>query len=91
MRFDSLKLAGPQRAGFLVQKEDRVPSGTVKWFNRDKGFGFIGPDDGSADVFLHGSALRRAKLPNLREGQRVTYKIEEGRDGKTAASDLKLI
>ena len=62
--------------------------GTVKWFNATKGFGFIAPEDGSKDVFVHVSAVERAGLGTLREGQRLTYEIRPGRDGRTAAEEL---
>ncbi|MGE0096621.1 MAG: cold-shock protein [Alphaproteobacteria bacterium] len=62
--------------------------GTVKWFNATKGFGFISPEDGSKDVFVHISAVQRAGLQTLREGQRVQYDLTPGRDGRTAAENL---
>ncbi len=62
--------------------------GTVKWFNPVKGFGFIQPEDGSRDVFVHISAVERAGLGTLAEGQRVSYNVVEER-GKQAAADLK--
>ena len=62
--------------------------GTVKWFNPSKGFGFIQPEDGSNDVFVHISAVERAGLGTLAEGQRVSYNVVEER-GKQAAADLK--
>lgn len=65
--------------------------GTVKWFNPSKGFGFIQPDDGSKDVFVHISAVERAGLSTLAEGQKVQYDLERGKDGKTSASNLKAI
>ena len=67
-----------------------MASGTVKWFNPTKGFGFIQPDDGSKDVFVHISAVERAGLPSLNEGQKLGYNIESGREGKTSAIDLQL-
>ncbi|MGH6931653.1 MAG: cold-shock protein [Dongiaceae bacterium] len=63
--------------------------GTVKFFNTTKGFGFIQPDDGSKDVFVHASAVERAGLPVLREGQKVSFEITMER-GKAAAANLKL-
>lgn len=63
--------------------------GTVKWFNPGKGFGFIQPENGSRDVFVHISAVERAGLETLTEGQRVSYNVVEER-GKQAASDLKI-
>ena len=66
-----------------------MPIGTVKWFNPTKGFGFIQPDDGSKDVFVHISAVERSGLGDLREGQRVSFDIERGQQGKTSAINLK--
>ena len=65
-----------------------MASGTVKWFNPTKGFGFIRPSDGSKDVFVHISAVERAGLDTLSEGQKVTYELERGRDGRTSAGTL---
>ncbi|MDQ0465864.1 CspA family cold shock protein [Caulobacter ginsengisoli] len=65
-----------------------MSSGTVKWFNTTKGFGFIQPDDGGKDVFVHISAVERAGLRGLNEGQKVAFELKEER-GKTAAVDLK--
>ena len=65
-----------------------MPNGTVKWFNATKGFGFIQPEEGSQDVFVHISAVERAGLRSLNEGQRVSYDLQEER-GKTAAVNLK--
>lgn len=67
-----------------------MPAGTVKWFNPTKGYGFIQPDDGSADVFVHISAVERAGLAGLNDGQKVNFDLERGRNGKTAAANLKL-
>jgi cold shock protein len=66
-----------------------VPNGTVKWFNNTKGFGFIQPDDGSKDVFVHISAVQRAGLATLAEGQKVEFELVRGKDGKTSADNLK--
>ena len=62
--------------------------GTVKWINATKGYGFIAPEDGSKDVFVHVSAVERAGLGSLREGQRVAFEVKPGRDGRTTAEDL---
>jgi cold shock protein len=67
-----------------------MANGTVKWFNGTKGFGFIQPDDGSKDVFVHISAVERAGLHGLNEGQKVSYDLQSER-GKTAAGNLKVL
>ena len=64
--------------------------GTVKWFNSIKGFGFIQPEDGSQDVFVHISAVERAGLSNLQEGQKLSFVLEKGKQGRTSAVDLKV-
>jgi CspA family cold shock protein len=64
--------------------------GTVKWFNSTKGYGFICPDDGAKDAFVHISAVERAGLKSLNEGQRVMYDLQRGRNGKESAENLKL-
>jgi CspA family cold shock protein len=66
-------------------------TGTVKWFNRTKGYGFIQPEGGGADAFVHISAVERAGLETLNEGQRVQYELVRGRNGKTSAENLKVI
>jgi CspA family cold shock protein len=63
--------------------------GTVKWFNAQKGFGFIQPSDGSKDVFVHISAVERAGMGTLNEGQKVSYELERGQQGKTSAGNLQ--
>jgi CspA family cold shock protein len=69
-----------------------MPNGTVKWFNSTKGFGFIQPDDGGADVFVHISAVERSGIGNLKEGQRLAFELQrDPRKGKTAAENLKAI
>jgi CspA family cold shock protein len=65
-----------------------MATGTVKWFNPTKGYGFIQPEDGSRDVFVHISAVERAQLDNLREGQKVQFDVVAGRDGKSSAENL---
>ncbi|GAB1379945.1 MULTISPECIES: cold-shock protein [Pararhodobacter] len=67
-----------------------MAKGTVKWFNATKGFGFIQPETGSKDVFVHISAVERAGLTQLADGQKVTFEIETSRDGRESARDLAL-
>ncbi len=67
-----------------------MATGTVKWFNSTKGYGFIQPDEGGADVFVHISAVERAGLRELADNQKVTYELETGRNGKTSAGNLEL-
>ncbi len=66
-----------------------MTTGTVKFFNAAKGFGFIEPEDGSKDAFVHISAVERAGMSSLSEGQKLTYDVEPGRDGKSSAENLK--
>ena len=66
-----------------------MATGTVKWFNAQKGYGFIQPDDGSKDVFVHISAVERSGIGNLREGQKLNYELEQGQQGKTSAVNLR--
>jgi CspA family cold shock protein len=68
-----------------------MPQGTVKWFNVKKGFGFIQPDDGSKDVFVHISAVERAGLSQLNEGQKVSFELERGQQGKMSAVNLQTL
>ncbi|SFQ75624.1 cold-shock protein [Donghicola eburneus] len=67
-----------------------MANGTVKWFNTTKGFGFIQPEHGSKDVFLHISAVERAGISHIEDNQAVTFDIETGRDGRESASNLAL-
>ncbi|HFD14826.1 MAG TPA: cold-shock protein [Rhodospirillales bacterium] len=66
-------------------------TGTVKWFNATKGYGFIQPDNGGPDAFVHISAVERSGMDTLREGERVEYELVRGRNGKSAAENLKRV
>jgi CspA family cold shock protein len=68
-----------------------MATGTVKWFNPTKGYGFIQPDSGGGDAFVHISAVERAGLSTLNEGQKVSYELQQGRNGKSAAENLKVV
>jgi CspA family cold shock protein len=68
-----------------------MATGTVKWFNTTKGYGFIAPDDGGKDVFVHISAVERAGLKSLNDNQKISYELQAGRDGRSSAGDLKLL
>ncbi|MBO9428796.1 cold-shock protein [Sulfitobacter sp. R18_1] len=65
-----------------------MPTGTVKWFNTTKGYGFIAPDAGGGDVFVHISAVERSGMTGLADNQKVSYDLEDGRNGKTSAVNL---
>lgn len=67
-----------------------MAKGTVKWFNSTKGFGFIAPESGGSDVFVHISAVERAGLTSLADNQKVTFDVESGRDGRESAANLAL-
>ena len=68
-----------------------MATGTVKWFNPTKGFGFIEPEDGSKDAFVHISAVERAGLSSISEGQKVSYELQRGQNGKTSAENLSIV
>ncbi|MDP2780745.1 cold-shock protein [Devosia sp.] len=66
-------------------------NGTVKFFNATKGFGFIQPDEGGEDTFVHISAVERAGLSSLNEGQKVSFEVEKGRDGRASATNIAVL
>jgi CspA family cold shock protein len=68
-----------------------MPTGTVKWFNAQKGYGFIQPEAGGSDVFVHISAVQRAGMATLDEGQKLSYELEKGKQGKTSAVNLQAL
>ena len=67
-----------------------MAKGTVKWFNTEKGYGFIQPDDGGQDVFVHITAVQAAGLQTLSDNQRIEYELVDGRDGRMSAGELKV-
>ncbi len=69
----------------------KMANGTVKWFNSTKGFGFIAPEDGGKDVFVHISALEKSGMTSLADDQKVTFDVEAGRDGRESAINLALV
>jgi cold shock protein len=83
---EAKRLAG---CGSPIVLESVMATGTVKWFNSTKGYGFIQPDDGSKDVFVHISAVERSGIGNLNEGQKVSYDVQRGQQGKLAAENLR--
>jgi len=68
-----------------------MTQGTVKWFNAVKGYGFIAPEDGSSDAFVHISAVERAGLTSLNEGQKVSYELQRNTNGKTSAENISVV
>ena len=68
-----------------------MPTGTVKWFNTAKGYGFIAPEGGGNDIFVHISAVEQSGLKGLADNQKVNFELAEGRDGREMASDLKIL
>jgi CspA family cold shock protein len=76
----------PTWKGYLA-----MATGTVKWFNSEKGFGFIAPDEGGKDIFVHITALRAAGLETLQDDQKVNFEMESGRDGRSSAGNIELL
>lgn len=68
-----------------------MPNGTVKWFNTTKGYGFIAPEEGGKDVFVHISAVERSGLTALDENQKVSYELQAGRDGRESAANIAIL
>ena len=80
---------GGAAARIRIMENTMSTTGTVKWFNAQKGFGFIQPEDGSKDVFVHISAVERAGMSNLNEGQKLSFDLEDGKQGKVSAVNLQ--
>jgi CspA family cold shock protein len=78
-----------RRRHFVMNGNSAMSTGTVKWFNATKGYGFIQPDDGSKDVFLHISDVQRAGIQEPREGDKLEYDLQRGDQGKTSAGNLR--
>jgi len=76
--------------GSTNEETTDMPAGTVKWFNTTKGYGFIAPEDGGKDIFVHISAVERSGLTGLADNQKVTYELRAGRDGRESADNIEL-
>ena len=74
-----------------LPERETMATGSVKWFNTTKGYGFIAPDDGGSDVFVHISSVEQAGLKGLRDNQKVQYELSEGRDGRSLATELVVL
>ena len=84
-------MAGSSRYVDGVKQEISImPTGKVKWFNKTKGFGFIAPDEGDKDIFVHISALERSGIDDLADDQKVSFEISSGRDGRESADNIEL-
>jgi CspA family cold shock protein len=74
----------------MFDRNNPVSNGTIKWFNATKGYGFIQPEDGTSDVFVHISDMQRSGIAELREGDKLTYDVQRGQQGKMSACNLRL-
>jgi CspA family cold shock protein len=79
----------PDSPGRRIRRKLHMPVGTVKFFNDDKGYGFIAPEDGGSDAFVHITAVQRAGMDTLSQNQRLGYELETGRNGRTSAVNLQ--
>jgi CspA family cold shock protein len=92
LNFDHRSVPAGPLPDIRQSKGQGMSTGTVKWFNAQKGFGFIQPDDGGKDVFVHISAVERAGMSNLNEGQKLSYELtQDKRSGKTSADQLRAV
>ena len=82
---------GRRRNTTFVEGKKTMATGTVKWFNPTKGYGFIEPDEGGNDAFVHISAVERAGMSTLNEGQKVSYELQPGQNGKSSAENLAAV
>ena len=83
--------AGAATVKFSLRSADIMATGTVKWFNTTKGYGFIAPEGGGNDIFVHISAVEQSGLTGLADDQKVSFELSEGRDGRQMATDLALL
>ncbi len=90
-RSDMTSRGDTASATTIQGRHGTMPTGTVKWFNTTKGYGFIAPDEGGKDVFVHISAVERAGMTGLADNMKIAYELREGRDGRMSASDLKAL
>lgn len=90
MGFVYIAARGHSGGGLFQIGDTRLALGTVKWFNATKGYGFIAPDNGGPDIFVHISAVQKAGYSELLEGARVSYEPKAGRSGKMSAEDLRI-
>jgi CspA family cold shock protein len=92
LKLDASRMVRERAFARLLEKMRHMAQGTVKWFNAQKGFGFIAPNDGGNDVFVHISAVERAGLSNLAEGQKIEFEAKTDKvRGKTSAENLQLV
>jgi CspA family cold shock protein len=84
-----IRCADPRRGLSSLLRKDFMTIGTVKWFNAQKGYGFIAPEDGTKDVFVHVSAVERSGMGSLHEGQRLSFELQRDRNGKMSACNLQ--
>ena len=87
---DLVPFPNPHEWNGDAERDNKMPTGTVKWFNSTKGFGFIEPDEGGKDAFVHITAVQKAGLKMLKDGQKVSYQLSEADNGRMAAQEIAL-